>query len=43
LKDKSYDDLPSAAKEYIAFIEKAVGVPVSIVSVGPDRMNTFVK
>lgn len=40
---KSYDDLPSAAKEYIAFIEKAVGVPVSIVSVGPDRMNTFVK
>ncbi|MFW5770735.1 MAG: adenylosuccinate synthase [Spirochaetota bacterium] len=40
---KSYDHLPSAAKEYIAFIEKAVGVPVSIVSVGPDRMNTFVK
>jgi len=40
---KTYEDLPSAAKEFVAFIENAINVPVSIVSVGPDRMNTFIK
>ncbi len=30
-------DLPSELLEYVDFIEKEVGVPVSYVSVGPDR------
>ncbi len=35
------DQLPKELKDYIAFIEKEVGVPVSIVSVGPDREATI--
>lgn len=30
-------DLPLQAREYIAFVEKAAGVPVKWVSVGPER------
>ena len=33
----SYDGLPPEAKAYVAALEKAVGVPISGVSVGPDR------
>ncbi|MDH3322630.1 MAG: adenylosuccinate synthase [Flavobacteriaceae bacterium] len=36
------DELPSNLNEYIAFIEKFVGVPVTIVSVGPDRKQTII-
>lgn len=39
---KNFDDLPAATKEYIRFIEKHSGVRISVVSVGPDRNNTFV-
>jgi adenylosuccinate synthase len=35
------NDLPSALKKYITFIEKQTGIPVSIVSVGPDRSQTI--
>lgn len=38
---KRWDDLPAALKSYIAMIEKETGVPVSIVSVGPDRSDTL--
>ena len=33
--------LPKALNDYIQYIEKAVGVPVSVVSVGPDRSQTI--
>ena len=36
-----YDDLPAAAKGYIRKIEELCKVPVSIVSVGPDREKTI--
>ena len=39
----TYDELPSELKEYIAFIEKEVEVPIKIVSVGPDRKQTILK
>lgn len=39
----SYDQLPTELKEYIAFIEKEVEVPITIVSVGPDRKQTITK
>lgn len=39
----AYEELPSSLHEYVKFIEKAVGVPVSIVSVGPDRSQTINK
>ena len=35
--------LPPEAEAYIAFIEKATGVPVRIVSVGPDRNDTMIR
>ena len=42
LADKrSYDELPESFKDYVAFIETEVGVPVTIISVGPDRTETI--
>jgi adenylosuccinate synthase len=40
---KSFEELPKALKEYILYIEKETGVPVSIVSVGPNREQTIVR
>ncbi len=34
-------EFPKALQDYIAFIEKMVEVPVTIVSVGPDRRQTI--
>ena len=35
------NNLPPALNKYIEFIEKECGVPVSLVSVGPDRTQTL--
>ncbi|MBP9151186.1 MAG: adenylosuccinate synthase [Flavobacteriales bacterium] len=35
------EPLPSELKDYIAFIEEQTGVPISVVSVGPDREQTL--
>jgi adenylosuccinate synthase len=35
-------DFPVRLNDYIGFVEKATGLPVSIVSVGPDRKQTIV-
>ncbi|PCJ38080.1 MAG: adenylosuccinate synthase [Cellvibrionales bacterium] len=39
---KSLDQLPAAARRYIARIEEECGVPIDIVSTGPDRVETIV-
>jgi len=39
----SYEELPVELKEYIEFIEQYVGVPIKVVSVGPDRKQTIMK
>ncbi len=36
-KCRRREDLPAAALDYIAYIEKAVGAPVKYLSVGPER------
>ena len=36
---KEYDDLPDAAKAYVEFIEKQLGVSVTLVSNGPKRSH----
>lgn len=41
-KATSMNDLPKACREYVARIEKLVGVPVAIVSVGPQRHETMI-
>ncbi|MDH3345673.1 MAG: adenylosuccinate synthase [Kiritimatiellaceae bacterium] len=38
----SYDELPEQAKKYIKWIEELTCVPVSILSVGPQRTSTIV-
>ena len=40
-KVTSFDDLPQNAKDYIRFIEKETGVPVSWVGTGPGREEMF--
>lgn len=39
---KSLNDLPQAARDYIAKIETAVGAPIDVISTGPDRVETIV-
>jgi len=34
-------EIPAPLAEYITFIEKAVGLPVDLVSIGPDRVQTI--
>jgi adenylosuccinate synthase len=34
---RSWDDLPQAARDYLAYVEDAVGVPVVMAGVGPGR------
>ncbi len=38
---KSFDQLPDAAKAYVRKIEELTGIPVGIISVGPDRTQTI--
>ncbi|MGF1726334.1 adenylosuccinate synthase [Photobacterium nomapromontoriensis] len=40
---KSLDELPQAALNYIARIEELTGVPIDIISTGPDRNETIIK
>ena len=39
---KSYDELPQAARDYLKKIEELTGVPIDIISTGPDRAETIV-
>ena len=39
---QSMADLPEAARNYVARLEELVGVPIDIVSTGPDRAETIV-
>lgn len=41
-KIKSYDRLPNNAKKYLRRIEELLKVPISIVSVGPERTQTII-
>ena len=38
---RSYDELPSQAKEYIKRVEELSEAPANIISVGPDRAETL--
>lgn len=38
---RRYEDFPEAFKRYVEFIERETGVPVKIISVGPDRDETI--
>jgi adenylosuccinate synthase len=34
---RSFDSLPKAARAYLARLEEACGVPVTMISTGPER------
>ena len=38
---KNWNDLPIKAKDYIGFLESKIGIDISIISTGPDRVNTI--
>jgi adenylosuccinate synthase len=38
---RTYDDLPENARAYIKKIEEVIGVPVDVISTGPDRADTI--
>lgn len=40
---RSMEDLPKAFTDYVEYIERQVGVPVKILSVGPDREETILR
>ncbi len=40
---RSEEKFPAELKGYISFLEKELGVPITIVSVGPDRTQTIVR
>lgn len=40
-KSKKMEDLPENAKAYLKKLEELVGIPIKIVSVGPDREQTI--
>ena len=39
---RTLSDLPQAAQNYIAFLEKISGAPMSAIGVGPGRDETIV-
>jgi adenylosuccinate synthase len=38
---RSLDDLPQAARTYVRAIEAAVGIPLFLISIGPERRHTI--
>lgn len=38
----SFADAPQALKDYVKYLEKQVEVPITVVSVGPDRNQTLI-
>jgi len=39
---KTFEDLPKAAQSYLRRLEVLIGAPISIISTGPDRLETVV-
>ncbi|MEK6958326.1 MAG: adenylosuccinate synthase [archaeon] len=42
-KEKKYSQLDKNARKYLEFIEKEIGAPIKMVSVGPQRHETILK
>jgi adenylosuccinate synthase len=39
----SYEQFPVELRDYVTFLEKELGAPIRMVSVGPDRKQTILK
>lgn len=40
---RTYEEFPAAFKAYVDFIEQETGIPVKVISVGPDRDETVIR
>lgn len=40
---RSFEELPQAAQDYVLFIEKFIGVPIKMISVGKDRDQNIIR
>lgn len=40
-KIRNYSDLPETFRNYMSYVESQIGVPVNVISVGPDREETI--
>ena len=40
---RTWDDLPEKAKEYVLYVQRAIGVPITFVSVGPERESIILR
>ncbi|MBR3289402.1 MAG: adenylosuccinate synthetase, partial [Clostridia bacterium] len=40
---RSWDDLPEAVRAYVEYIERAIGCPITYVSVGPERDSIILR
>ncbi len=40
---RRWEDLPKEAQEYVTYLEKAVGCPITYVSVGPERDSIIIR
>ncbi|MBD3188006.1 adenylosuccinate synthase [Candidatus Bathyarchaeota archaeon] len=43
IANKGFDSLPGPMKEYINVIEEFIGVPIVLVSIGPNRNDTVIR
>jgi len=41
-KIREFNALPINLKQYISYLEKELGIPITIISVGPDRLQTII-
>ncbi|MBQ8164060.1 MAG: adenylosuccinate synthase [Clostridia bacterium] len=42
-KARSWDNLPKQAQDYVTFIEKEIGCPITYISVGPERDSIIIR
>ena len=40
---RTWQELPQEARDYVNFIEKAAGCPITYVSVGPERDSIIIR
>ena len=40
---RTWEGLPKEARDYVTFVEKAIGCPITYVSVGPERDSIIIR
>jgi adenylosuccinate synthase len=40
---RSYEEFPEELKAYVSYLEEELNIPIKLVSVGPDRVQTILR